>query len=109
MKQILYKVIPLLAIFIITIMLVISSITDYAKYDHFIGRQIGPWTANITSSVEDNNGQFSINVVLEDGANVLLKDENKDMFDIPKGTTIQFWGTIEKFDPLIIDVGGIKW
>lgn len=109
-KKFIVKSIATIIILATAIIMTFSVVSDNnSRYDHLIGRQVGPWNGQVVGNVQEYKGEYAMNAVLDEGSGLLLTNELQDMFDVPKGVNVHFWGTIESFSPLVIHVDGIGW
>ena len=93
----------------VTVILVLVFLATVNTF-FWVGKPIGTWEGQVVSSVQPYNDEYCINVMV-DGVPIVLTNQFRDMFDVPQGTSVKFWGTIENFSfmPRQIHVDGIGW
>ena len=110
MKKNIGNILSTIIVILIAIIMTLTVLLDNnRRYQDLTGKQIGPWNGQVVGTVQEYKGEYAMNAVLDEGSGLLLINERKDMFDVPQGTRVQFWGIIESFSPLVIRVDGIGW
>jgi hypothetical protein len=95
-------------IFVVVFAVLVNALfNDSLDYNFMVGKTIGNWEGQVMTSAFPYNDEYAISVMM-DGDVVILTNQFKDMFDIPK-THVKFWGTIESLKPLVIHVDGIGY
>jgi len=96
---------------VVAVTLILASVfLATVNYNFWVGKYIGTWEGQVVTSVRAYNDEYSIDVLV-DGVPLVLTNQFRDMFDVPQGTSVKFWGTVENFSFMRrqIHVDGIGW